>query len=480
MNLLRTQPIEAARRESGMALRRELSGYQLILLGIGATIGASVFVLTGTAAAQHAGPAIVLSFIISAASCLCTGLCYSEFASMIPVAGSAYTYAYVTIGELVAWIIGWDLIVEYLFGSATLAVGWSGYVVRFLSDFWINFPPLLCTAPFKFEDGHWLLTGALLNLPALFILLLASGILIIGIRESAAFNAFIVIIKVGVIVIFIGLCVPHVHAANWTPFIPESFGKPGVFGWTGVFAGAGVIFFAYIGFDALSTAAQEAKNPQQNMPIGIIGSVLVCTVLYVLLSLVLTGVVSYKELNVSTPISLAIERIGPSVAWIKPWIEVGAICGLSSVILVALMAQSRIFYRMAIDGLLPRVFASVHSRFRTPHLATVITGLCAALLATLMPIDVLAELVSIATLLAFTIVCVGVIVLRRTRPDLERKFRTPCVPFVPLLGAVICISQMVFQPVEIWICLVIWLLIGIAIYFGYGCNRSRLNRDESL
>jgi basic amino acid/polyamine antiporter, APA family len=472
MDLLRVKPVEPTTAEEN-PLRRELGGLQLTLLGIGCIVGTGIFVITGTAAAEHAGPAIVLSFLISALGCLCAGFCYAELASMIPLCGSAYTYAYSTIGELFAWIIGWDLILEYLVGSATVAVGWSAYVVSFLSGIGIHFPAALANAPFVFKGG-WAVSGAIINLPAVLIVLAVTLILILGIRESSGVNAVIVAIKVVIIILFVAFCFPYVQPANWVPFIPPSTGF-GQFGWTGIMAGAGVIFYAYIGFDAVTTAAQETKKPQRDLPIGILGSLIICTILYVAVSLVLTGVVNYKQLDVAAPVAFAIQQVGASVAWLRPLVELGAIAGITSVILVLLLGQPRIFYRMAVDGLLPKVFTKVHPSFKTPHVTTAVTGVVAATLAGLFPIGVLSELVSIGTLLAFVIVCISVIVLRRTRPDVPRLFKTPWVPFVPIVGAILCFSQMVFLPPSTWIRLVIWLIIGLAIYFGYGYRRSRLN-----
>ena len=471
MDLLRVKPVETPAEEN--PLRPELGGFQLTLLGIGCIVGTGIFVITGTAAAEHAGPAIVLSFILSAIGCLCAGLCYAELASMIPLAGSAYTYAYSTIGELFAWIIGWDLILEYLVGSATVAVGWSGYVVSFLSGIGIHFPEVLSNAPLVFKGG-WAASGAIINLPAVLIVLAVTALLILGIRESSAANAIIVVIKLAIILLFVAFCFPYVKPENWAPFIPPSTGF-GQFGWTGIMAGAGVIFYAYIGFDAVTTAAQETKRPQRDLPIGILASLIICTILYVLVSLVLTGVVNYKQLDVPAPVAFAIQQIGPSVAWLRPLVELGAIAGITSVILVLLLGQPRIFYRMAVDGLLPGVFAKVHARFRTPHITTAVTGIVSATLAGLFPIGVLSELVSIGTLLAFIIVCISVIVLRRSRPDVPRLFKTPLVPLLPILGALICFAQMVFLPSSTWFRLAIWLIIGLAIYFGYGYRKSRLN-----
>lgn len=460
--------------ESG-GLKRTLTGNNLVALGIGAIIGTGIFVLTGTAAANHAGPALVISFIISGLGCAFAGLCYAEFASMIPIAGSAYTYSYATLGEFVAWIIGWDLILEYLFGASTVAVGWSGYVVSFLKDIGITIPQTLCQAPLHYdEQAGWVASGAILNFPAMFIIIIMTVLLVVGIKESAKFNNIIVITKVIIILLFIGFGISYIDGSNYTPFIPENTGTFGKFGWSGIFAGAGVIFFAYIGFDAVSTAAQEAINPQKDMPKGILGSLIVCTILYIVVSLVLTGIVNYKELNVPAPIALAIDKSGGQLTWLALPIKIGAIAGLSSVVLVMLMGQPRIFYSMAKDGLLPPVFAKVHHKYKTPHVTTIMTGSVAALIAAVFPIEILGELVSIGTLLAFVIVCAGIIVLRKTRPDIERPFKTPLVPFVPIMGILICLAQMVALPTDTWMRLIIWMAIGIVIYFTYGIKNSKL------
>jgi APA family basic amino acid/polyamine antiporter len=478
MQLFRTKPInqlleDAFDKDHG--LRKALNSTSLITLGIGAIIGTGIFVLTGTVAANNAGPALVLSFIISAVGCVFAGLCYAEFASMIPISGSAYTYAYATLGEFIAWIIGWDLILEYLFASSTVAVGWSGYMVSFLHDYNINIPHQLCNAPVDFIKGEgWVLTGSLINFPAVFIIALLSTLLVIGIRESAGFNNIIVAVKIIVILLFIGFGLSFVDTSNWRPFIPTNTGEYGHFGISGVLRGAAVIFFAYIGFDAVSTAAQEAKNPQRDMPIGILGSLLICTVLYVIVSAVLTGIVSYTELNVPAPLALAIDRTGQALIWLRPLIKIGAIAGLSSVILVMLLGQPRIFYTMAKDGLLPRSFSKVHRRFRTPYVTTILTGIIACIIAGLLPINILSELVSIGTLLAFAIVCVSIIVLRKKRPDVARPFKTPWVPWIPLAGAVICFTQMLSLPWETWERLLIWMAVGLIIYFFYSRKHSKI------
>ena len=499
--------------EGGPSLKRSLTATNLVLLGIGAIIGAGIFVLTGTAAANFAGPAIVISFVIAGLGCLFAGLCYAEFASMIPVAGSAYTYGYATLGELVAWIIGWDLILEYLFAASTVAVGWSGYFTAFLSSIGLHIPAALAGAPFSVEGTHTLVRSQLcvdpatggvavdaisrtaitvqncvasgftlgqgvLNVPAMLLVLALTALLVLGIRESAKFNNVIVFVKLAVVLLVIAFGFKYVNTANWHPFIPVNTGESGHFGWSGIVRGAGVIFFAYIGFDAVSTAAQEAKNPQRDLPIGILGSLAVCTVLYILMALVMTGMAHYTELNVPHPVYVAIEKAGPALAWLGFLVNIGAIAGLASVVLVMLMGQPRIFYAMSRDGLLPKVFGRVHPKFGTPWIATIITGGVAAVIAGMFPIALLGELVSIGTLLAFVIVCGGIWVLRVKRPELERPFRTPMVPLVPILGMAICGYLMYALPTDTWIRLAVWMAIGLVIYFAYGMSHSRLGRLE--
>lgn len=458
-------------------MHRALGAWHLTFLGIGAVIGAGIFVLTGVAAAKYAGPSIALSFVFSGIACAFAGLCYAEFASMLPVAGSAYTYAYATLGELFAWIIGWDLILEYLVGASAVAVGWSGYVVSFLQDFGWTLPPKLASAPFAYEAGAGLhATGAIVNLPAIFIVAVMTALLVVGIKVSANFNNLIVTVKVAVILLFIGCCAGFIRTANWVPFIPpNTTGHIGEFGWTGILRGAAMVFFAYIGFDAVSTAAQETRNPQRDMPIGILASLAVCALLYVAVSLVLTGIVSYKLLDVADPIAVGINATGPSLRWLRPLVKAGAIAGLSSVIMVLLMGQPRIFYAMSKDGLLPPVFARVHPVFQTPYVTTLLTGCVAVLVAGLFSIDFLGEMVNIGALLAFAMVCVGVLVLRRTRPDYPRPFRTPWVPVVPVLGFALCVVQMAFLTRGTWMRLIIWMGLGLIVYVLYGHTHSRLH-----
>lgn len=460
-------------------LKRTLGPVHLTTLGVGAIIGAGIFVLTGQAAAQYAGPGIILSFVISAIACAFAGLCYAEFASMIPIAGSAYTYAYATLGEFFAWVIGWDLILEYLFGASAVAVGWSGYMVSFLQDFGITIPPSLCNAPFNHIVGQgWVATGAVLNLPAMVIVAVLTILVLVGIRESAGFNSLIVVVKVAVIILFIAFGFAYIKAEHFSPFLPANDGTFGHFGWSGVLRGAGVVFFAYIGFDAVSTTAQEARNPQRDMPIGILGSLLISTVLYILVAFVLTGIVPYSQLNVPDPIAVGINAVGSTLFWLRPFIKIGAIAGLSSVILVLLLGQPRIFYSMAKDGLLPSAFTRLHHRFRTPYVTTLITGLIITLVAGLFPFGLLGELVSIGTLLAFAIVCVGVLVLRYTNPEAPRPFRTPAAPVVCTLGALVSLLQMVALPFDTWLRLLLWMAIGFAIYFGYGKKHSVLRQKS--
>jgi APA family basic amino acid/polyamine antiporter len=507
MSLFATKPISASARETSTALRRDsaeaasgrageeavdqaqplrrvLGALDLTLLGIGAIIGTGIFVLTGQAAAAHAGPAVVLSMVVAGIASALAALCYAEFASAVPVAGSAYTYGYATLGELVAWIIGWDLVLEYALGAATVAVGWSGYVVSLLADFGVRVPALVGAAPGTIvatADGTSV--TAVVNLPAMLVAAAATALLVIGIQESARVNAVIVFIKVAVVLLIIGLGGLFVTAAHWTPFVPANTGTFGEFGWSGVLRGAGVIFFAYIGFDAVSTAAQEARQPERDMPRGIIGSLVICTVLYVLVSGVMVGLVPYQQLGVAAPMAVAVDAARaqatgtvwqPVLDLMPTVVKLGAIMGLSSTIIVQMMAQSRVFFAMSRDGLLPAWISTIHPRFRTPHLTTVVIGAIVTLSAGFTPIGTLGELVSIGTLFAFVIVSIGVIVLRKTRPDLERPFRTPLVPALPIASALVSLALMLALPAATWERLIIWMALGLIVYFAYGRGHSKL------
>ena len=453
-------------------LKRALGPLHLISLGIGCIIGAGIFVLTGHAAAGYAGPGVVISFAIAGLGCLFAGLCYSEFASMIPVAGSAYTYTYATLGRFLAWIIGWNLVLEYLAAASTVAVGWSGYFNNFLTRAGYPIPAAIASAPLA---GHGFAdmttTGSVVNLPAVALIGFITWVLIVGVKTSANFNNVMVITKLTIVLVVIFACFSHIVPANHTPFIPPNQGEIGHFGWTGVFRATGVIFFAYIGFDAVSVAAQEAKNPQRDIPLGMLGSLLICTTLYMLMSYVLTGIAPYQTLNVPHPVSEAVEHL-PGTSWLAPFVNIGAIVGLASVVLVLLLAQSRVFYAMSRDGLVPKVFSEIHPRFRTPSKGNIVTGMFAAILAGALPIDILGELVSIGTLAAFAIVCVGVMVLRVRAPHLRRPFRTPLVWITAPLGIFMCLFMMVFLPLDTWLRLAAWTVIGLAIYFLYSVKHA--------
>ena len=462
--------------EENKGLKRNLSAVNLVALGIGAIVGTGIFVITGQAAAMYAGPALTISFFISALGCVMAGLCYAEFAAMIPTSGGVYSYSYTTMGEVLAWFVGWILVLEYLFACSSVAVGWSGYMLSLLQGWGIPFPYHLAGATFDhLPDGRWVWTGRIINFPAVFIIGFVSAFLIGGIKQSAFVNNIIVVIKVSVILLFIGFGLSYVDTSNWVPYIPENSGGYGSFGWTGILRGAAVVFYAYLGFDALSTAAGEARNPQKDMPKGILISLLICALLYICVTTVLTGIVNYKELNVDAPIALAIDRAGAGLAWLSPFIKLGAIAGLSSVILVMMLGQSRIYYSISKDGLLPEVFSKVNDKHSVPHNATIFACVVTALIAGLFPLHVLSELVSIGTLIAFTIVCISILILRKTQPDLKRPFKTPFVPFVPLLGAIICIVQMVSLPWDTWVRLIGWTAFGFIIYFTYGIKHSKLN-----
>lgn len=447
-------------------LHRHLGPFHLILMGIGCIIGAGLFSITGIAAAENAGPAIILAFMIAGIGCSFASLCYSELASMIPISGSAYTYAYVTMGEFVAWLIGWNLILEYAIGASTVAISWSAYAVSLLHDFGIELSPLVSASPWQtITTSTGIEMTGMVNLPALFIVLIISIILILGIKQSALTNAIMVFIKVSVTIIFICLGIWYINVSNYTPFLPENTGKFGEFGWSGVMRASGVVFFAYIGFDAVSTVAQETKNPQRNLPIGIIGSLIICTLLYILFSFVMLGLVNYKDLNVAAPVALAIDQT--PYPWLQGLVKLAILTGLTSVILVLLLGQSRIFYSMASDGLLPPLFSKILPRFQTPWISNLILMFFVGLTASFAPLAAVGHMTSIGTLLAFLIVCLGVLILRYREPHLKRPFKTPGFPIVPILGIVSCLLMMFSLGIVTWLRLGVWLFIGIIIYFSY-------------
>jgi basic amino acid/polyamine antiporter, APA family len=481
--LLATKSVDQLRAdaEHSHGLKRSLTAMDLVLLGIGAIIGTGIFVLTGRAAAVNAGPAVAISFVLGGVVSCFAGLCYAEMASMIPISGSAYTYAYATMGELVAWIIGWDLILEYLVAAAAVSVGWAGYFTTFLDHaLGIKLPAAWNGAPVTWVADHnslaggsFVATGNIINLPAFLIVLLVTVILVVGIKESARFNAVIVFVKVAVVLAFIAFASRFVRTENWQPFIPENQGVFGKFGWSGIFQGATTVFFSYIGFDAVSTAAQETRRPQRDLPIGILGSLAVCTVLYIAVSLILTGVVPFTQLNVPHPVALGAAATGIHV--LEFAIEIGAIAGLTSVMLVMLLGQPRIFFSMALDGLFPQVATKIHPKYGTPHITTIITGIVCAIAGGVLPIEILAELTSIGTLFAFVLVCLGVMILRIKRPDIPRVFRVPGGPYlVPILGALSSGALMYSATTHTIVRLFAWLAIGMVFYYFYGRKHSKL------
>ncbi|GGI22365.1 amino acid permease [Pedobacter mendelii] len=468
--------IVAEANQSGEGtLKRTLGPVNLILIGVGLTLGAGLFSITGLAAANHSGPAVTLSFVIAALGCGFAALCYAEFASMIPVAGSAYTYSYATMGELFAWIIGWDLVLEYSVGCATVAISWSQYLTRFLSSLGIYLPPQLTLSPFetaKIADGTTV--NGIVNIPAALVVVLMTAILIRGTKGSAIVNGIIVFLKVGVVLVFIALGWQYIDPANYHPYIPENTGTFGHFGWSGVLRGAGLVFFVFIGFDAVAASAQETKNPSRDLPIGIIGSLLVCTVLFGLFGHVMTGLANYKEFaNSGAPVAIAIEKT--PYAWLSQAIILAILIGYTSVILIDLMAQSRMFYSISKDGLLPKIFSDVHQKFKTPWKSNMMLCGFIGLFAAFVPMNVVGEMTSIGTLLAFLMVCAGILILRKTDPDAKRPFRVPFVPLIPILGILVCLIMMAFLPWETWLRLGVWLVIGLAIYFWYGKKHSKLN-----
>ncbi|GAA4326632.1 amino acid permease [Flaviaesturariibacter amylovorans] len=460
------------------ALKRSLGAFQLIAIGIGVIIGAGLFSLTGIAAANNAGPAVTLSFLLAAVGCAFSALCYAEFAAMVPVAGSAYTYAYATFGRLFAWIIGWDLILEYSVGAATVGISWSQYLVKFLGSYGIHLPPRLLASPFEtvtLADGS--IVNGFINLPAVLVIVLMTAVIIRGTRGSALFNAVVVTLKVGVVLVFIALGWKHIDPANYSPYIPQNTGSFGSYGWSGILRGAGVVFFVFIGFDIVATMAQETKRPQRNMPIGIIGSLLVCTVLFMLFGHVLTGLAHYTEFrNSAAPVAIAIAET--PYPWLAQAIIGAILVGYTSVNLVDLLGQSRVFFSMSRDGLLPPVFARLHPRHATPYKSNLLLCVFISLFAGFVPIRVVGELTSIGTLLAFIMVCAGIIILRKKQPDVHRPFRTPLVPLVPILGIVSCLAMMVSLPGDTWLRLIVWLAIGLGIYFLYGRKRPATDGSD--
>ena len=460
----------------GPCLKRTLGPWGLTALGIGAVIGGGIFVITGTAAAEHAGPAIILSFVIAAICCSFTALCYAEFATLIPMSGSSYSYAYATLGELAAWFIGWNMVLEYGVSASAVAVSWTGYFTSLLEHFGIVLPAALTNAPLAFQDNHIVATGAWFNLPAVAIVLALTWLCYVGIRESSGANLAMVILKVSLIVIVIAAGWHYVNTSYWHPFIPANQG-PEKYGWSGIMRAATLVFFAYIGFEATSTAAQEAKNPQRDLPIATLASLAICTVLYIGVAAVITGLLPFDQLSTAEPVVTAV-RAHPELGWLRWVVEVGALIGLSSVILVMIIAQPRIFMIMSRDGMLPKVFSRIHPRYRTPHINTVITGIGIAALAAVFPLDILGDLVSMGTLIAFVAVCAGVLILRHTQPDLPRTFRVPWAPVTCVLGVLSCLGLLYWENWYQWLMLGIWTVIGMAIYFGYGRRHSHL-RNQS-
>ncbi len=481
MNLFATKSLKTIQAEAGEdahGLKKALGPIHLVALGVGAIIGAGLFSLTGIAAANNAGPAVTLSFVVAAIGCAFAGLCYSEFSTMIPIAGSAYTYSYATMGELLAWVIGWDLVLEYAVGASTVAVSWSGYLRSLLLDWGIHLDPRWMNSPFatfKLDNGQQ--GHGIVNLPAIFIVVCVSILLIVGIQESARTNAVIVALKVSVVILFILFGWAYIQTKNYHPYIPPNTGQFGHYGWSGILRGAGIVFFAFIGFDAVSTAAQEARNPQKDMPIGIIGSLALCTVLYVLFAHTLTGIVPFMELNTEAPVAVAVNHTG--LYWLMTAIKLAILAGYTSVILVMLLGQSRVFYSMSNDGLLPKLFSDIHPRFRTPWRSNLLFMGFVGLFAAFAPIQIVGEMTSIGTLFAFVLVCIGILVMRKTHPDLPRPFRTPLVPLVPILGILSCLALMLGLGLSNWLRLFIWMAIGMIVYFTYSRHHSHVSRPRA-
>jgi APA family basic amino acid/polyamine antiporter len=463
--------------ESAPPLKRVLTARSLTAIGLGSTIGTGIFILTGTVAANHAGPALTLALLIAAIGSAFAAICYAEFAAMIPVSGSAYTYSYATLGESIAWIIGWNLSLEYLMSASAVAVGWSAYVVNLLSEWGIHIPDALANAPVQKGEGWRLaLTGAVINVPAMLIVLVLGWVCYVGVRESSATNTVMVFIKVGVIVVFMFAGLAYVDTANWQPYIPPNTGEFGVFGWSGVLQGSAIIFFSYIGFDAAATTARETRNPQRDLPIGILSALLISSLLYVGMAAVMTGMVPYQQLNVAEPVAIALDA-HPDLKWLGGLVKLGAIIGMTSVVLMSILGQPRILLAMAEDGLLPPKVKTIHPKYRTPSVATAWTVILAAIIAGVFPLDILGELISVGILLAFTVVCIGVLILRYTRPDLARPFRVPAAPITCVLGALISLILIASLWTETWPRLVVWTLLGFAIYGFYGYKHSKMRAE---
>lgn len=471
--------LDEASDTKGGGLKRHLGPWHLIMFGIGAIIGGGLFVLSGQAAAQYAGPGVALSFFFAAIICVFAALCYAEFASLIPVAGSAYSYAYVTMGEFIAWIIGCALTLEYLFSASTVSVGWSGYFVSLCNDVGITIPTAISSAPLLYDDAlGWMKSGSIINLPAMLIVALLGTLVTVGIKAAASFNNILVYVKMGVILLFIICGIAFVNTDNLVPFVPENTGIFGQYGWSGVLRGAGVVFFAFIGFDALSTMSQEARNPQKDMPIGMLGSLGISAAVYFVVGLIMTGIVSYKFLNVPDPFAIVVNAMGPGFYWLRLVMKVAILAALTTVALVMLLGQSRIFFMMSKDGLLPPAFGKIHKKTQTPAFTTIVVSLVAMIVAGIFPVGILGQLVVMGALLAFAIVCFGVLVLRYTQPLLHRPFKTPFMPWVPLLGTLTCITQMILLPGVTWVQLIGALVIGCLFYFYYGKKHSKIHHKS--
>ena len=461
-------------------LKRHLNAFQLTAIGIGAIIGAGIFVITGQAAAQFAGPAIAISFVIAALICTFAGLCYAELSALIPVAGGSYSYAYVAMGEFPAWIVCWAVIAQYLISAATVAVGWSGYFVSLLKDFGLSFSTTISHAPFIYSAAKgWEASGSFINVPAMIIVLFLGVLILVGMKAAAYFNNFMVVIKLCTILFFIIMGFFYVDTANWTPFIPENRGFFGDFGWSGIIRAAGLVFFAYIGFDTISTLAQDAVNPQKDLPRGILGSLFICTIAYIATALVLTGVVKYTLLNVPDPISIALQVMGSHLFWLKFLVKIAILAGLATVVLVQMIGQTRVLLAASQDGLLPSAFGKLHQKKRSPIFSIIVTILATTLIAGFFSVDILGSLVSMSTLFIFKIVCLGVLILRYTNPEFHRPFKVPFVPIIPIIGILVCLSQMCFLPLLTWIQMISWFAIGLFIYFYYGIKNSKIRNNQN-